>query len=91
MSLQTFSDEVAKSTAKSPQHQIRDRCSATRSLKIRHVCTVMEMLATESLQALCGKGANKCNRNFKTKFRNFKPIIATSISKFRNCKLKLHK
>ena len=91
VSLKTFSDEVAKSTAKSPQQQIRDRCSATRSLKIRHVCTIMEIQATESLQALGGKGAKRCNRNFKTNFRNFKPNIATSIFKFRNCKLKLHK
>ena len=37
------------------------------------------------------KGAKNCNRNFKTNFRNFKPNIATSIFKFRNCKLKLHK
>ena len=88
MSLQTFSDEVAKSTAKSPQQQIRDRCSATRSLKIRHVGTVVEMLATESLQVLGGKEGKNCNRNFKPKFRNFKPIIATSNPKFRNYKLK---
>ena len=91
VSLQTFSDEVAKSTAKSPQQQIRDRCSATRSLKIRHFGTVVEMLATESLQVLGGKEGKNCNRNFKPKFRNFKPIIATSNPKFRNYKLKLHK
>ena len=37
------------------------------------------------------KGGENCNRNFKPKFRNFKPIIATSNPKFRNYKLKLHK
>ena len=61
---------------------------AKHTIRLRWIGTAK---ATESLQCLGGKDVKNCNRNFKTKFRNFKPNIVTSNLKFRNCKLKLHK